>query len=55
MNSIKCICSLFFGEHIKYHGPVFQSIVSLTSSLVLKMLTIQVSTISDSQVFAVNT
>ena len=34
-----------------YLGPVVQSIVSLTSSLVVKMLTILVSTISNSQVF----
>ena len=32
-------------------GPVVRSIVSLTSSLVVKMLTILVSTISNSQVF----
>ena len=32
-------------------GPVVQSIVSLTSSLVVKMLTVLVSTISNSQVF----
>ena len=32
-------------------GPVVQSIVSLTSSLVVKMLTILVRTISNSQVF----
>ena len=32
-------------------GPVVQSIVSLTSSLVVKMLTVLVSTISSSQVF----
>ena len=31
--------------------PVVQSVVSLTSSLVVKMLTILVSTISNSQVF----
>ena len=31
-------------------GPVVQSIVSLTSSLVVKMLTFLVSTISDSQI-----
>ena len=41
--------------HISYfskkHGPVIQSVVSLTSSLVVKMLTVLVSTISDSQVF----
>ena len=32
-------------------GPVVQSIVSLTSSLVVKMKTLLVSTISNSQVF----
>ena len=32
-------------------SPVVQSIVSLTSSLVVKMLTVLVSTISNSQVF----
>ena len=32
-------------------GPVFQSVVSLTSSLVVKMLTVLVSTILNSQVF----
>ena len=32
-------------------GPVVQSIVSLTSSLVVKMLTVLVSTISNSEVF----
>ena len=32
-------------------GPVVQSIVSLTSSLVAKLLTVLVSTISNSQVF----
>ena len=32
-------------------GPVVQSTISLTSSLVVKMLTILVSTISNSQVF----
>ena len=35
-----------------YHqGPVVQSVVSLTNSLVVKMLTVLVSTISYSQVF----
>ena len=34
-----------------YQGPVVQSIISLTSSLVVKMLTVLVSTISNSQVF----
>ena len=32
-------------------GPVVQSVVSLTSSLVVKMLTALVSTLSNSQVF----
>ena len=32
-------------------GPVFQSIISLTSPLVVKMLTVLVGTISNSQVF----
>ena len=32
-------------------GPVVQSVVSLTSSLVVKMLTVLVSTIPNSQVF----
>ena len=36
---------------IKDLGPVVQSIVSLTSLLVVKMLTVLVSTISKSQVF----
>ena len=35
----------------KLLGPVVQSIASLTSSLVVKMLTVLVSTISNSQVF----
>ena len=32
-------------------GPVVQSVVSLTSSLVVKIVTVLVSTISNSQVF----
>ena len=32
-------------------GPVVQSIVSLTSLLVVKMLTVLISTITNSQVF----
>ena len=35
----------------KYLGSVVQSIISLTSLLVVKMLTVLVSTISNSQVF----
>ena len=34
----------------KYQGPVVQSIVSLTSSLAVKMLTVLVSTLSNLQV-----
>ena len=38
--------------HVQSHlGPVVQSIVSLTSSLVVKMLTVLVSTISNSPIF----
>ena len=36
---------------LKVQGPVVQSVVSLTSSLVVKLLTVLVSTISNSQVF----
>ena len=36
---------------VHYQGPVVQSIVSLMSSLVVKMLTVLVDTISNSQVF----
>ena len=36
---------------VKHQGPVVQSIVSLTSSLVVNMLTVLVGTISNSQVF----
>ena len=32
-------------------GPVVQNAISLTSSLVVKMLTVLVSTLSNSQVF----
>ena len=39
------------GLHFLHLGPVVQSIVSLTSSLVVKMLNVLVSTISNSQVF----
>ena len=37
--------------HQKVLGPVVQSIVSLTSSLVVKILTVLVSSISNSQIF----
>ena len=36
---------------VKHQGPVVQSIVSLTSLLVVKMLIVLASTISNSQVF----
>ena len=42
---VKFIC------HQAILGPVVQSVVSLTSSLVVKMLTVLVSTISNLQVF----
>ena len=35
----------------KKQGPVVQSVVSLTSSLVVKVLAVLVNTISNSQVF----
>ena len=38
-------------QAVSYLGPVVQSIVGLMSLLVVKMLIIQVSTISNSQVF----
>ena len=37
---------------INLQGPVVQSIVSLTRSLVVEMLTVLVSTVSDSVIFA---
>ena len=40
------VCDLF-----SFQGPVVQSIVGLTSLLVVKILTVLVSTISNSQVF----
>ena len=42
---------LTISKHRIYQGPVVQSVVSLTSSLVVKMLTVLVSAISNSQVF----
>ena len=45
----------FLGLHFfagsKDQGPVVQSIISLMGSLVVKILTVLVSTISNSQVF----
>ena len=38
-------------EHFLHLGPVVQSDVRLTSSLVVKLLTVLVSTISNSHVF----
>ena len=43
-------CPLFH-TMLKLQGPVVQSIISLTRSLVVKMLTVLVSAISNSQVF----
>ena len=45
--------SMFMGRNRKtiYIGPFVQSIVRLTSSLEVKMLTVLVSMISNSQVF----
>ena len=40
-----------FAADFNILGPVVQSVVSLTSSLVVKMLTVLVSTISNSKVF----
>ena len=51
---LNCLCEVRqFQCVLTQHGqgPVVQSIVSLTSSLVVKMLTVLVSTISNSQVF----
>ena len=46
------ICSKFLNIYCSISlGPVVQSIVSLTSSLAVKMLTVLVSTISNSHVF----
>ena len=46
-----CLIFLCYDFEKKNQGPVVQSIISLTSSLVVKMLTVLVSTISNSQVF----
>ena len=57
-----CICTFFFSKNTceldivltrtdSILGPVVQSVVILTSSLVVKILTVLVSTISNSQVF----
>ena len=48
---ISCSAELSTKKSFITSGPVVQSIVSLTSSLVVKMLTVLVSTISNSQVF----
>ena len=56
-NYIKCqtcfLWKIFYtsSAEIVTQGPVVQSVFSLTSSLVVKMLTVLVSTISNSQVF----
>ena len=51
-----CVNAMLFGTQTRFPGtcstlgPVAQNIVSLTSPLVVKMLTVLVSTISNSQV-----
>ena len=42
---------VLFSKLSSYQGPLVQNIVSLTSSLVVKILIVLVSTISNSQVF----
>ena len=44
------VSRVYMANYRKYQGPVVQSIVSLISSLVVKMLTVLVITISNSQV-----
>ena len=44
-------CTIFPSEGTIFQGPVVHSIVSLTSSLVIKMLSVLLSTIAKSQVF----
>ena len=46
-----CHHSTVLNDSVSMQGPDVQSIVSLTSLLVVKMLTALVSTISNSQVF----
>ena len=43
--------NLYYYIYPKYQGPVVQSIISWTSSLVITMLTVLVSTISNWQIF----
>ena len=45
------MCSFSYTLRFSTLGPVVQSIVSLTSSLVVKMSNVLVSTLSNSQVF----
>ena len=49
--SCTCVIPCARCKFSKLQGPVVQSIVSLMSSLVVKMLTVLLSTISNSQVF----
>ena len=44
-------CGIFWVSSLIFLGPVVQSIISLTSSLVVKMLIVLVSTISNSQIY----
>ena len=51
---VECVALRIFSWRNKEHihlGSVVQRVISLTSSLVIKMLTVLVSTISNSQVF----
>ena len=50
-----CLAHILEGTFSLYfRGPVVQSIVCLTSSLVIKLLTVLISTISNSRVFLLN-
>ena len=49
--SVVSVTNFLFEPKQIYQDPVVQSVVSLTSSLVVKMLTALVSTVSNSQLF----
>ena len=51
LNVSSVLCHEFNGDVTIEQGPVVQSIVSLMSLLVVKMLTVLVNTKSNSQVF----
>ena len=48
---VSMLCLVDPVKHCDHLGPVVQSILSLTSSLVVKMLTVLVNTVSNSQLF----